>query len=343
VTGEELADLLAACDDPDMAALLLELAGGEGEDDAEPGPAAALTAQSAPPREPEAREGVQAQDGVLTAIADLVQGCTLCPLCRGRTRAVPGEGPASARLLIVGEGPGRHEDRAGRPFVGPAGQLLDRLLREAGIDRERVFVTNAVRCRPPGNRTPTPEELSACWLWTEQIIAAVDPDYILALGATALSLFDPSRRIRRDHGQPFWWQARRVLPTFHPAAALRDKAVEDDLRADLGLFGLILQDAREALRRPLAEFAKGEYIVRVRSRLLGETVAFVSGEPEAEECWRAGIVPYTAAELEDLLADPPADLTALHMAKKLMRGTVLKSRDGTGATAAEAEGALQRA
>ncbi|RME73770.1 MAG: uracil-DNA glycosylase, partial [Planctomycetota bacterium] len=124
-------------------------------------------------------------DAELAALAKEVARCTRCPLARTRRNTVFGEGSSSARLLFVGEGPGAEEDRTGRPFVGRAGQLLDRMIAAMGLAREAVYIANVVKCRPPGNRTPTADEVACCLPYLERQIAAIDPELIVALGASA--------------------------------------------------------------------------------------------------------------------------------------------------------------
>lgn len=159
----------------------------------------------------------------VSRIADEIAGCTGCRLSLSRTRTVPGEGPAPARLMLIGEGPGRQEDLAGRPFVGQAGQLLDKMLEAIHLSREAVFIANTVKCRPPENRVPAPDELMACAAFLARQIALVDPVVIVALGGTATKLLlGDAIRIGQVRGR---WQTlgeRAVMPTYHPAYLLRD-------------------------------------------------------------------------------------------------------------------------
>lgn len=150
--------------------------------------------------------------------------CTACRLAEGRTQVVFGEGDPEAQLMFVGEGPGEEEDRQGRPFVGKAGQLLDRILEAAGIPRERVYITNVVKCRPPGNRTPLPDEARACTRrWLVKEIELVSPQIIVPLGAVAAEFFLGEKvSITKVRGQWFDWQGIRVFPMFHPAYLLRN-------------------------------------------------------------------------------------------------------------------------
>ncbi len=152
------------------------------------------------------------------------QACQACRLAQGRTQVVFGEGPLSAQLMIVGEGPGEEEDRQGRPFVGRAGQLLDRILEAAGIPRQKVYITNIVKCRPPGNRTPLPDEARICTdRWLKREIELVAPQIIVPLGAVAAEFFLGEKvSITKVRGQWFEWNGIRVFPMFHPAYLLRN-------------------------------------------------------------------------------------------------------------------------
>ena len=177
----------------------------------------------------------------LETIAGEVRACTRCRLHETRTQAVPGEGNPDTEVVFVGEGPGMNEDRQGRPFVGRAGDLLTRHLGLIGWDRRDVFITNVVKCRPPENRDPEPDEVAACYPYLQRQLEALDPALIVTLGRHSMARFLPDARISRDHGtlrsvDPATG-ARRALvyPMFHPAAALRSPDVarqsEEDIRA----------------------------------------------------------------------------------------------------------------
>jgi DNA polymerase len=171
-----------------------------------------------------------------------IAGCLACPLGPGRMKFVFGEGAPNARLMFVGEGPGRDEDLQGRPFVGKAGELLDKMISALGLARDQVYIANVVKCRPPDNRTPTPDEARACLGYLRRQIELVRPAVIVTLGATPLrELVGVSEGITRVRGQ---WQRVEVggreipvLPTFHPAYVLRQytqdvrRAVWEDLKA----------------------------------------------------------------------------------------------------------------
>lgn len=163
-----------------------------------------------------------------------IAACQKCALCEGRTHVVPGEGNIHADIMLVGEGPGREEDRQGRPFVGPAGQLLDRMLQAIDIKRGEVYIANVVKCRPPQNRTPAEEEALCCLPYLRAQVALVHPKIIVCLGATAAKyVYDPSCRITRDRGV---WKEKKgywIIPTYHPAALLRDPEKKKDAWIDM--------------------------------------------------------------------------------------------------------------
>ncbi|HJS26916.1 MAG TPA: uracil-DNA glycosylase [Actinomycetota bacterium] len=147
--------------------------------------------------------------------------CTRCRLSQGRTQVVYGVGDPNADLMFIGEGPGFHEDKQGEPFVGPAGQLLNQVLGEIGLRRERVYINNVVMCRPPGNRDPLPDEIEACKPWLDERIELIDPSVVVTLGNWATRfVLGPRVSISRVRGQRFPWSGRTVIPTFHPAAIL---------------------------------------------------------------------------------------------------------------------------
>lgn len=177
-------------------------------------------------------EQSQTVEQKLAIIADEVKGCMLCELSRTRTHAVPGEGNVHARVMLIGEGPGWHEDQQGRPFVGNSGKFLGELIAKAGLKREDVFITNVVKCRPPSNRDPLPDEIHACSLYLERQIAAIDPDVIVTLGRFSMAKYFPGERISRIHGEPRKVGRRLVVPMYHPAAALHQAALRGDIEAD---------------------------------------------------------------------------------------------------------------
>jgi uracil-DNA glycosylase family 4 len=157
----------------------------------------------------------------LEAVAAEAAGCTRCRLHQSRTQVVFGQGDPHADLMFVGEAPGFHEDRQGLPFVGPSGQLLNRLLEGIGLRRQDVYVANVVKSRPPSNRDPLPDEIAACRPWLDAQIRLVDPKVVVTLGNfAAKTLLETTTGITRLRGRTYPFQGRVLLPTFHPAAAL---------------------------------------------------------------------------------------------------------------------------
>jgi uracil-DNA glycosylase len=177
---------------------------------------------------------IEAKQTALGALNAGVNGCHACPLGSQRTRAVPGEGPVDAEIMLVGEAPGYYEDQQGRPFVGAAGQFLEQLLGSIGLKRTDVFIGNVVKCRPPGNRDPLPEEISACSHWLGEQFEIVRPRVIVTLGRYSLARFLPGTPIGKIHGQGRKINNTWVVPMYHPAAALHQgslgKTIEDDFR-----------------------------------------------------------------------------------------------------------------
>lgn len=168
----------------------------------------------------------------LRVIATEVRACTACKLHLSRKKAVPGEGPAHADYMFIGEGPGFHENEQGRPFVGAAGRFLEELLAGIGLSREQVFIGNVVKCRPPGNRDPLPEEISACSGYLERQIQAIQPRVIVTLGRYSMARFFPNARISDIHGQGRTVNGRLVVAMYHPAAALHQPSLRRDIESD---------------------------------------------------------------------------------------------------------------
>jgi len=184
---------------------------------------------------------------LLEELAGEIRVCPLCRLCETRTQAVPGAGNATARIMFVGEGPGEKEDLEGRPFVGAAGQLLNTLLEQAGIAREDVFITNIVKCRPPGNRVPLIDEIEACNDYLMAQIAIIEPKIICPLGSPALkTLLGGDLKITQARCKVFRKSGILFIPLYHPAAALHRKELMPTVQADiLVLKELIERDIRE--------------------------------------------------------------------------------------------------
>jgi len=168
----------------------------------------------------------------LEAIAADVNACTRCPLAKSRKHAVPGEGSGISGVYFIGEGPGHHENEQGRPFVGAAGQLLTELLGSIGLDRRAVWISNVVRCRPPENRDPLPQEIEACAAYTERQLAVLGPKILVTLGRHAMGRYLPGEAISRVHGQPRRSGDYVVFPMYHPAAALHQPSLREQLVAD---------------------------------------------------------------------------------------------------------------
>jgi uracil-DNA glycosylase len=206
----------------------------------------------------------------LAEVAAEASTCTKCRLATGRTQVVFGVGDPNAEVIFIGEGPGFHEDKQGEPFVGPAGQLLTRMLGEIGLARSDVYICNVVMCRPPGNRDPLPDEIEACTPWLVEQLSLVQPRVIATLGNFATKfVLDTSTGISRLRGRVHMWHGRRVVPTFHPAAILRGGGEGSrqfrDLRDDFAL-----------IRRTLDEAASGTPTPEIEAPI-------VLGEPDDEQ------------------------------------------------------------
>jgi len=175
----------------------------------------------------------QKHDDSLEKIAAEVRGCPLCKLARTRKNAVPGEGQLAAKIMFVGEAPGRSEDEKGRPFVGAAGKILDDLLQKAGIERSQVFITNVVKCRPPNNRVPEEDESAACRPFLDRQIALIRPKVICILGKTAYASLLGGSSITTNRGKIVERAGQKYFLTYHPAAAIYNRSLLSALEADL--------------------------------------------------------------------------------------------------------------
>jgi uracil-DNA glycosylase family 4 len=188
-----------------------------------------------------------------------VRQCTECPLHLTRTQAVPGYGPVTARVMAVGEAPGENEDREGKPFVGAAGRLLTSLLESVGLDRRDIYITNIVKCRPPGNRDPMPGEVESCSHFLDEQIELLQPDVILLLGRHALTRLLPGAGgISRLHGERIRHDDRVFVPLYHPAAALYNGALKETLEADMRRVRGYLNDAEATRARRAAGMTASE-------------------------------------------------------------------------------------
>ena len=192
-------------------------------------------------------------EDALAVVHDHILVCTACPLHARRTQAVPGTGPASARIMAVGEGPGETEDRIGKPFVGAAGNVLTRLLESIGLRRDDIYITNVVKCRPPGNRDPEPAEMEACSAFLDAQIEIIRPDVILILGRHALvRLLPGAGGISGLHGRKVVRGNRLYVPLYHPAAALYQASLMRTLEEDMLKVRGYLDEAEARRRQPPA-------------------------------------------------------------------------------------------
>jgi DNA polymerase len=237
------------------------------------------------------------RQAALEAIASEVRSCTRCRLSEGRTRAVPGEGDPDTEVVFVGEGPGFNEDREGRPFVGRAGGLLVRLLASIGWQREDVFITNVVKCRPPDNRDPEPDEIAACAPYLRRQLEVLDPAVVVTLGRHSMGTFLPGARIGQVHGTAHpadpstGARDALVFAMYHPAAALRTPALERESLEDVGLVPATLLRSRE-LRA---------------TRAAGPDADTGSAVPAPDSAPPPDLAPGLAAPALDAAADSAAD------------------------------------
>jgi DNA polymerase len=181
---------------------------------------------------------------ILKDISSQVAVCEQCKLHHSRKHSVPGEGPHDAEILFIGEGPGFYENEQGRPFVGQAGKFLDELLVTAGFTRSSVFITNVVKCRPPENRDPELDELSACSVYLDKQIETINPHVIVTLGRISMAKFLPTARISLVHGQPSWVNGRLIVPMYHPAAALHQPSLKSTIIADFSNLPKAIEQAK---------------------------------------------------------------------------------------------------
>jgi uracil-DNA glycosylase family 4 len=196
----------------------------------------------------------QKQHDSLEKVAVEVRGCPLCKLSRSRKNAVPGEGQLSAKIMFIGEAPGKSEDEKGRPFVGASGRVLDSLLEKAGIERSQVFITNVVKCRPPNNRVPEEDEVTACRPYLDRQIALIKPKVICILGRTAYSSLLGGSSITANRGKIVERASQKYFLTFHPAAAIYNKSLLAALEADLKKLAKEIKKEEKEGKRSLEDY-----------------------------------------------------------------------------------------
>lgn len=192
---------------------------------------------------------------LLSALAEEIRVCPLCRLADTRTLAVPGEGNPTADIMFVGEGPGEQEDQSGRPFVGRSGKLLTQELVKIGIRREQIFITNIVKCRPPGNRDPLSDEIAACNDWLSAQIALIEPKFIVPVGGPSLkTLVSPKLGITKARSKVYRKDGILFIPILHPAAALRSPVTMTQFLEDLAnLKDFLNREIEDAEITPIEE------------------------------------------------------------------------------------------
>jgi DNA polymerase len=195
-------------------------------------------------------------EDMLREVAVEVATCAKCGLCKGRIKAVPGEGNPNARVLFIGEGPGFQEDKQGRPFVGPAGQFLDELLASINLRRSDVFITNVVKCRPPNNRDPEPEEIAACNDYLDRQIAAIQPRVIVTLGRFSMAKFFGSEKISSIHGRARKKDGYICIAMYHPAAGLHQASLKDVIRQDFKKIPVVIAEAERMAAEPASKISE---------------------------------------------------------------------------------------
>ena len=192
-----------------------------------------------------------------SAIVQEITTCTKCGLGQNRTNAVPGEGSLSAKLMFVGEGPGKNEDEQGRPFCGASGKFLDELLAHIGLKRADVYITNVVKCRPPNNRDPFEDEIKTCTPYLERQIAIIKPLVISTLGRHAMNHFLPGVKIGQVHGKPLRRDGQVYIPLYHPAVALYRASMREQLTHDFEIIKKVLTKLKtnnlEVTKSPIQE------------------------------------------------------------------------------------------
>jgi uracil-DNA glycosylase len=222
------------------------------------------------------------RQAALEDIAAQVRACTRCRLHETRTSAVPGEGSPDTEVVFVGEGPGFHEDRLGRPFVGRAGDLLTKFLGTLRWQRDEVFITNVVKCRPPDNRDPEPDEIAACAPYLQRQLEILDPALIVTLGRHSLGRFMPGERISQAHGTVRAVDTATGAPNamafalYHPAAALRSTEVERQSYADVALIPAALTESRARREAPAEQAVAASVGAAILADVTPDAVADVT-------------------------------------------------------------------
>ena len=178
----------------------------------------------------------------LTKLYDQIRNCTRCPLAQGRTRAVPGEGLETAAVMFIGEAPGFHEDKSGRPFVGAAGRFLEELLTGIDLTRDQVYIANVIKCRPPGNRAPTSAEIEACKSYLDHQIELIQPHIVITLGRFSMARYFPGAKISSIHGKPRKIDGVLYYPMYHPAAALHQPSLRTTVIEDMAKIPQLLAE-----------------------------------------------------------------------------------------------------
>lgn len=179
-----------------------------------------------------------------------INTCQLCTLSKTRTTPVPGEGSRHPELMFIGEGPGYHEDMEGRPFVGQSGKFLQLMLQSIQLDRNDVYITNMVKCRPPNNRDPMPGELAACRGFLDTQIELLDPRILVTLGRFSFSKFFPASQLSNSRGKIHRWDTRLVYPIYHPAAALHNPKLRPVIENDFRRLSIILKELSLPIQDP---------------------------------------------------------------------------------------------
>jgi DNA polymerase len=186
-------------------------------------------------------------ENTLAEIAENIRQCKKCELAHSRKNSVPGTGPVNAEIMLIGEGPGFHENEQGLPFVGASGKFLTQLLNDGGVPRDTVFITNVVKCRPPGNRDPQEQELKACSTFLDKQIEVINPLIIITLGRFSMARYFENARISKIHGQAVWRNGRLIVPMYHPAAALHQPKLRSVILHDFAQLKDLISKEKERL------------------------------------------------------------------------------------------------